>query len=85
MHTHRAYSGGIKGRTELDRAIHNDDPHREDEPTRTDVAMELFEVVSCDEQDRLTSGVVESSRRGLGESRSGRVGRGPVLALGQSF
>lgn len=77
MHTHRANSGGIKGRTERDRAIHNDAPHREDEPTQTDVAMELFEVVACDEQDLFTSGVVESLRRGLCESRSGRVGRQP--------
>src|SRR5664280_672050 len=41
----------------------------EDEPTQTDVAMELFEVVACDEQDLLTLGVVESSRRELCESR----------------
>jgi hypothetical protein len=60
---------GIKGRTERYRGVHDQARHGEDEPTQTDVAMELFEVLACDEQELLTLGVVESSRRGLSESR----------------
>ena len=68
MHAHRAYSG-VSRAAQSAIASTTTLVTGEDEPTQTDVPMELFEVVACDEQDLLTLGVVESSRRELCESR----------------
>jgi len=69
MHAHRAYSGVSRAAQSAIAVSTTTLVTGEDEPTQTDVAMELFEVVACDEQDLLTLGVVESSRRELCESR----------------
>jgi hypothetical protein len=69
MHAHSAYSGVSRAAQSAIAVFTTTLFTGDDEPTQTDVAVELFEVVACDEQDLPTLGVFESSRRELCESR----------------